>query len=100
MNKCLYKGPKFHQLILDLLIRFRSYKVALIVNVDKTFLMSAVNEKDWDVLQFIWVDDVAKEEPELCVYRFTRVVCGVSVIYPFFTQHNCEVPLGVVSRFK
>jgi len=28
--------------------------------------------------QFIWVDDVAKEEPELHVYRFTRVVFRMS----------------------
>ena len=37
----------------------------------------AVDEKDSDVLRLIWVDDVAKEEPELRVYRFTRVVFGV-----------------------
>ena len=78
LNECLYKGPKFHQLILDLLIQFRCYKVALIADVEKTFLMIAVDEKDRDVLQFIWVDDVSKEEPELHVYRFTRVVFGVS----------------------
>jgi len=46
--------------------------------VEKVFLMIAVDEKDRDVLRFIWVDDVAKEEPELRVYRFTRVVFGVS----------------------
>ena len=78
LNECLYKGPKFHQLILDLLIRFRSYRVALIAYVEKAFLMIAVDEKDRDVLRFIWVDDVTKEEPELRVYRFTRVVFGVS----------------------
>ena len=78
LNECLYKGPKFHQFILDLLIRFRSYRVALIADVEKAFLMIAVDEKDRDVLRFIWVDDVAKEEPELRVYRFTRVVFGVS----------------------
>ena len=39
LNDCLYKGPKFHQLILDLLIRFRSYRVALVADVEKAFLM-------------------------------------------------------------
>ena len=29
LNDCLLKGPKFNQLIFDLLVRFRSYKVAL-----------------------------------------------------------------------
>ena len=78
LNECLYKGPKFQQLILDILIRFRAYKVALIADVEKAFLMIAVDEKDRDVLRFLWVDDITKEEPELRVYRFTRVVFGVS----------------------
>jgi len=78
LNDCLYKGPKFNQLILDLLIRFRSYKIALLADVEKAFLMIAVDEKDRDVLRFIWVDDFTKKEPELRVYRFTRVVFGVS----------------------
>ena len=33
LNECLYKGPKF-----------RSYKVALIADVEKAFLMIAVDE--------------------------------------------------------
>ena len=78
LNECLYKGPKFQQLILDLLIRFRAYKVAVIADVEKAFLMIAVDEQDRDVLRFLWVDDVTKEEPEIRAYRFTRVVFGVS----------------------
>lgn len=78
LNECLYKGPKFQQLILDLLVRFRSYNVALTADVEKAFLMIAVDERDRDALRFIWVDDVTKAEPELRVYRFARVVFGVS----------------------
>ena len=78
LNECLYKGPKFQQLILDLLIRFRAYKIAVLADVEKAFLMIAVDEKDRDVLRFLWVDDVTKDEPEIRAYRFTRVVFGVS----------------------
>ena len=38
--------------------------------------MIAVNERD--VLRFIWVDDITKDKPKLQIYRFTRVVFGVS----------------------
>ena len=48
LNDCIYKGPKFHQHIRDLLIRLRSYKVALIADVEEAFLMIAVDEKDRD----------------------------------------------------
>lgn len=53
LNNCLYKGPKFHQLTLDLLIRFRYYKVTLIADLEKAFFMISVDEKDRDVVQFI-----------------------------------------------
>lgn len=78
LNECLYKGPKFQQLILDLLIRFRAYRFALIADVEKAFLMIAIDEKDRDVLRFLWVDDATKEKPEIRAYRYTRVVFGVS----------------------
>eukprot|EP00731_Ephydatia_muelleri_P014947 Em0008g667a len=69
---------KFNQLIFDLLVRFRSYKVALTADLEKAFLMVSVEEADRDVLRFIWVDDISKDSPDLRVYRFTRVVFGVS----------------------
>lgn len=78
LNDCLLKGPKFNQLIFDLLVRFRSYKVALIADLEKAFLMVSIEEADCDVLRFIWVDDISKDSPDLRIYRFTRVVFGVS----------------------
>ena len=78
LNECLYKGPKFHQLIFDLLVRFRAYRVGLVADVEKAFLMIEVDQRDRDVLRFIWVDDVTKAEPDLRIFRFTRVVFGVS----------------------
>ncbi len=39
LNECLHKGPKFNQLIFDLLLRFRSYPIALTADVEKAFLM-------------------------------------------------------------
>ncbi len=35
-------------------------------------------EHDRDVLRFLWVDDLAKDPPDLRILRFTRVVFGVS----------------------
>ena len=37
LNECLHKGPKFNQLILDLLLRLRSYGIALMADVEKAF---------------------------------------------------------------
>lgn len=78
LNDCLHTGPKFNQLILDILVRFRSFKVALTGDIEKAFLMISVAEHDRDVLRFLWVDDLAKDPPDIRILRFTRVVFGVS----------------------
>lgn len=78
LNECLHKGPKFNQLILDLLLRFHSYHVALTADVEKAFLMIGMSEDDRDVLRFLWVDDIHKDDPKLQIYHFTRVVFRVS----------------------
>ena len=78
LNSCLYTGPKFDQKILDILLRFRCYKVALTADIEKAFLMVSVAENDRDVLRFLWYDDVFKDDPRITVMRFARVVFGVS----------------------
>ena len=45
LNECLHKGPKFDQKILDILIRFRTYKIALTADIEKAFLMVSDNGK-------------------------------------------------------
>ena len=64
--------------ILDIILRFRMYMIALIGDIEKAFLMVSVAPEDRDVLRFLWVDDVAKEFPQILVFRFTQAVFGVS----------------------
>ena len=78
LNECLLTGPNFNQRILDILLRFRSYPVALTSDTEGAFLMVAVAEEDRDVLRFLWIDDIAKPDPDIRVLRSTRVVFGVS----------------------
>ena len=78
LNSCLHTGPKFNQKILEILLRFQSYPVALVADIEKAFLMILVDPKDQDVLRFLWVKDVHAEEPEIIPLRFARVVFGVS----------------------
>ena len=78
LNDCLHKGPKFNQLIFDILLRFRTYKYALTADLEKAFLQISVAECDRDVLRFLWVEDVDKDPPNVRTYRFARVVFGVS----------------------
>ena len=78
LNDCLFSGPKFDQSMLDILLRFCTYKIALIADIEKAFLMVSVQEEDRNVLRFLWVDDVQKSPPIIEEMKFTRVVFGVS----------------------
>ena len=78
LNDCLHTGPKFNQRILEILLRFRSYQVGVVADLEKAFLMIAVEQRDRDVLRFLWVEDAFAEEPHIIKLRFTRVVFGVS----------------------
>ena len=78
LNECLHKGPKFEQKILDILLCFRTYHVALTAYTEKAFLMISVSEEDRDVLQFLWVYNLDKDALNVHVLRFARVVFGVA----------------------
>ena len=78
LNDCLYVGPAFGQSIMDILLRFRLQKVALVADIEKAFLMITVDEEDRDVLRFLWIEDIECETPQISVLRFARVVFGVA----------------------
>ena len=78
LNDCLYKGPKFNQRILDILLRFRSYRIAWCADIEKAFLMIGIAKMDRDALRFLWVKNIESLLPEILTLRFTRVVFGVS----------------------
>ena len=78
LNDCLYTGPNFGQVILDILLRFRLHEIALVGDVEKAFLMISVSKPDRDALRFLWINDVDEPQSDITVLRFTRVVFGVS----------------------
>ena len=79
LNDCLHAGPKLNQKILDILLRFRVHRVAVIADIEKAFLMVSMAGKDRDVLRFLWFKDALTEQRELLKLRFTRVVFGYTV---------------------
>ena len=97
LNECLHVGPKFEQRILDILLRFCTYPVALAADIEKAFLMVSISEEDRDALRFLWVDDVASDPPKVRVLRFTRVVFGVSSS-PFLLNATLQHHLNLYSN--
>ena len=78
LNECLHTGPSLTPTILDILIRFRWFKVALVSDIEKVFHMITVDEQDRDALRFLWIDDIYGTDPKLVCYRFSKVVFGLN----------------------
>ena len=78
LNDCLHVGPPLTPHIVNILLRFRMWKVALVGDIAKAFLMIEVDPVDRDVLRFLWVKDINAEASEVIVLRFNRVVFGVN----------------------
>ena len=77
-NDYVYGGLPPSPLLMNIMMRFRCFKVALVGNIEKAFLMVGVEEWDHDALRFLWVKDPFADQPELEVKRFTRLVFGLS----------------------
>ena len=78
LNDCLNVGPALTPKIFEILLRFRVQKVAVVADIEKAFLSIGIEPSDRDVLRFLWIEDLKKEDPHLVIYRFCRVVFGVN----------------------
>ena len=78
LNECLYTGPSLLPTIIDILLRFRYHRVALVADIEKAFHMLRVSDQDKDSLRFLWVNDPYSKDPELVVLRFLRLIFGLN----------------------
>ena len=75
LNDTLLVGHTVHSSLVDVLLRFRLNRVALIADVSKMYRAVGLDDSDKDLHRFIWRR--SPEEP-LIDYRMTRVTFGVS----------------------
>ena len=61
-------------LLHSILLRFRFGTIAITADIKQAFLQILVDKKDQNFLRFLWYDDVFSDDPNIIVYRFTRVV--------------------------
>lgn len=73
LNSCLDTGPFLLPNLVDILVRFRLHKIALVAGIEKAFLMVSVNKEDRDASRFMWIDDISEKNPSIIVKRFARV---------------------------
>ena len=78
LNDCLYSGPCLLTLLFDILVRFRLHKIAIISDIKQAFLNIGISPSDQDYLRFIWFDDVFSQNPKKIMFRFKRIVFGLT----------------------
>ena len=76
LNDCLAKGPNHTPLVFHILLRFRSFCVALVADVEKAFHQISIEECDRDMLRFLWYK-TGTSNPDLVHFRFCRVPFGL-----------------------
>ena len=78
LNECLHTGPNLLPLVLDVLLRFRMNKIALIGDLEKAFLQISIDPSQRDLLRFLWAGDSESENPSIIKLRFTRLAFGLT----------------------
>ena len=75
LNDTLMVGPTVYLSLVDVLIRFRLYRIALIADISKMYRAIELHPHDRDLHRFVW-----RNEPneDLQDFYMTRVTFGVS----------------------
>ena len=75
LNDTLLVGPTVHSSLVDVLLRFRLHRVALIADVSRMYRAIALTPTDRDLHRFVW-----RNSPDVPLkdFRMTRVTFGVS----------------------
>ena len=61
INSALEIGPKLHNELLSVLLRFRTYAVALMGDIEKMFCQIKIKDTHKDFLRFFWRDSRSEE---------------------------------------
>ena len=59
-------------------MRFRAHKVGLVADIENAFLNIAVDEQQRYLMRFLWINDVRKNDPNIEICPFFRVIFGMN----------------------
>ena len=100
LNKSLLVGPTLHPTLGTILIKFRTYPIAMTADISKMYREVELSTSDKDLHRFLWR---ATPQQDIKDYRMTRVTFGVSVspylavrtLQQTATDHGGEHPTAV-----
>ena len=99
LNDCLCPGPNLLSNIFDILLRFRLNPVAILADIKQAFLNVEIAEEHRIFLRFLWYDDLPSGNQEVIIYRFLRLVFGLTSS-PFVLNGTIRHHLGEFLNFE
>ncbi|XP_066919514.1 uncharacterized protein [Clytia hemisphaerica] len=84
LNECLEAGPPLNTDLFEILLRFRTDKVAIVGDIEKAVLHIKLNNEQRDLTRFLWFKNSDKidfknfEANEIVEYRMCRVLFGIN----------------------
>ena len=78
LNDCLYPRPTLLCKIFDILLRFRLNPIAILSDIKQAFLITEIAKEHQDFLRFLSFEDPFDPSSELVIYRFLRLVFGLT----------------------
>ena len=100
LNDCLYSGPNLLSKIFDILLRFRFNFIAILADIKQAFLNVEISKEHRDFLRFLWYENVNSEsDAKLIVYRFLRVIFGVTSSPFLLIRHHVSKYLFCDQQF-
>ena len=78
LNDCLHQGPNLLARTFDVMLRFCFNKIGVIADIEKAFLNIEISEEHRDFLRFLWFDVSSEDDYNFLVFRFAKVVFGVT----------------------
>ena len=78
LNSCLNSGPNLVPPMVEILLRFRSHRIALTADIEKAFLQIALAVGDRNATRFLWAENPFEENPKIIHLRWKRVVFGLT----------------------
>ena len=92
LNDCLHRGPVLLPDLCGILLRYRTYPIAILADIEKAFLQIEIQPCDRDVTRFLWYKDESTPEVvhgNLDTYRFCRVPFGI-ICSPYLLQGTLQ----------
>ena len=83
LNDMICQGPKLQRELIDVLLRFRRYPVAVVCDIAEMYLRIELCPEDRSCHRFLWRNlDISKKP---CEYEFSRLMFGINAS-PFLAQ--------------